>query len=84
MMKEVDHIDLENLPAPRVPSLAPLAVGIADGARMIGLSKRQTENYIALKLPPSKKIGRRRILLVKDLAKFLASDKPSASTRVGK
>lgn len=56
----------------------PLGVGMEDGARMIGLSKRQLENYVALQLIPSKKIGRRRILLVWDLRKFLASDRPTA------
>ena len=62
--------------------LARLAVGMAEAARMIDLSKRQVENYVSLKLLPSKKLGRRRVILVSDLKKFLASDKPSTSTKV--
>lgn len=55
-----------------------LAVGIAEAARLADLSRRGLENYIKLKILPSRKIGRRRLVLLKDLEKFLALDRPSA------
>jgi excisionase family DNA binding protein len=56
---------------------APLAVGIAEAARMTDLSRRSIENYIAAKLLPSVRLGRRRLIRVRDLQKFLAADRPS-------
>jgi excisionase family DNA binding protein len=52
-------------------------VGIAEAARMTDLSRRSIENYIAAKLLPSVRLGRRRLIRVRDLQKFLAADRPS-------
>jgi excisionase family DNA binding protein len=54
-----------------------LAVSIADAARMASLSRRSIENYITAKILPSVRIGRRRLIRVKDLNRFLSADKPS-------
>jgi hypothetical protein len=61
-------------------SPARLAVGIAEAARLAALSRRGLENCNDLKILPPRAIGR-RLVLVRDLEKFLASDKPSAVTR---
>jgi hypothetical protein len=55
-----------------------IAVGITEAGRMADLSRRSLENYINLKLLPSVKVGRRRLIRIRDLEKFLATDKPSA------
>ena len=59
------------------PTNDPLAVSIADAARMAALSRRSIENYIAAKMLPSVRIGRRRLIRVRDLNRFLAADRPS-------
>jgi excisionase family DNA binding protein len=56
-----------------------LAVGVAEAARMVGLSRRSIENYISSKLLNSVRCGRRRLVRIKDLEKFLSTDRPSAS-----
>lgn len=72
-MEVIDTMKFENKSeSPRI------AVGVAEAARMAGLSRRSIENYISLKLLPSVRCGRRRLVRVKDLEKFLSSDKPSA------
>jgi excisionase family DNA binding protein len=58
---------------------ARLAVGLAEAARMAGLSRRSFENYISSKLLNSVRCGRRRLVRIKDLEKFLSADRPSAS-----
>jgi excisionase family DNA binding protein len=55
-----------------------LAVGVAEAARMADLSRRSIEMYITLKLLPSVKVGRRRLVRIKDLERFLSADRPSA------
>ena len=57
-----------------------LAVSLNEAAAMIGSSRRSLENYIAAKLLPSRKIGKRRIILVRDLKIFLERDQPSPTT----
>ena len=67
-MKKADQNDLR-----------PLAVGMAEAARLTGVCRRTLENYAALNLLPTRKIGVPRVVLMRDLEKFLASDQPSAS-----
>jgi excisionase family DNA binding protein len=50
---------------------APLAVGIEEAARMIGIARSMIYELIALGKIPSFKIGRRRLVLVKHLAAFI-------------
>jgi hypothetical protein len=57
----------------------PLAVSMPKGAGMIGVSKRSLENYAALGLIETRKLGRRRVVLVSSLRKFLRADRPSVS-----
>jgi excisionase family DNA binding protein len=56
-----------------------LALDVRSAADMISLSKRTLENYIQAKVIPSIKAGRRRLVLVRDLEKFLQADRPSVS-----
>lgn len=56
-----------------------LAVDTREAARLTGLSPRTIQNYIAAKLLPARKIGRRTVLHVKDLETFLKRDQPSVS-----
>lgn len=57
-----------------------LAVSVAEAARMIDVSRRTVEGYIAAKRLASRKLGSRRVVLVRDLMRFLRSDQPSASS----
>jgi excisionase family DNA binding protein len=54
----------------------PLAVGIAEAARMIGLSRRAVEYRIAAGQLRCVRIGRRRLILLSELRRFLARDWP--------
>lgn len=56
----------------------PLAVGLPEAARLASVSRRSLENYISAKLLPSRKLGRRRVILMRDLERFLSADRPSA------
>lgn len=56
-----------------------LAVDVKRAADMTGLSARSIQNYIALKILPSRKIGRRRLIPVSALENFLRHDQPSPS-----
>ena len=58
-------------------TLVVLAVSVQQAAHMAGVSTRCMQNYIAAKLIPSRKIGKRRLILVRDLEKFLRTDQPS-------
>jgi excisionase family DNA binding protein len=53
-----------------------LAVGIAEAARMIGISRRALEYRIAAGQLRCVRIGRRRLILVSELRRFLARDWP--------
>lgn len=57
----------------------PLAVSMAKGARIVGVSKRSLENYAALGLVETRKLGRRRVVLVSSLKQLLCADRPSVS-----
>jgi excisionase family DNA binding protein len=56
-----------------------LAIGMNEAANLTGLCRRTLEAYIAEKLLPSRKIGKRRMVLVADLKKFVSADRPSPS-----
>ena len=44
---------------------------------MLGISPRSIQNYVKVKTLPARKIGKRTVLLVKDLEAFLKRDQPS-------
>jgi hypothetical protein len=54
-----------------------LAVDIREAARKISVSPRTIQNYIQAGILPSRKIGRRTVVLIRDLEHFLRSDKRS-------
>jgi excisionase family DNA binding protein len=58
-----------------------LAVGIREAAQMVGVSPRTIQNYIAAKLLPHRKLGRRTVVPVRALETFLRADQPSPLTR---
>jgi excisionase family DNA binding protein len=58
---------------------AKLAVSIEEAARLLSCSPRSIQNYVALKILPSRKIGRRRLIPVRALEVFLRHDQPSPS-----
>lgn len=60
-----------------------LALSLGEAAAAIGICRRTLENFVAVGKLASRKIGRRRVIRVGDLQKFLRSDhrspKPTAS-----
>jgi excisionase family DNA binding protein len=54
-----------------------LAVSVSDAAKMLGISRRQIQNYCRVKLLPARKLGRRTVIPVRALENFLRPDKPS-------
>jgi hypothetical protein len=54
-----------------------LAVDVRTASHMLSVSPRTIQNYIRLKMLPARKLGRRTVLLVKDLEAFLKRDQPS-------
>ena len=54
-----------------------LAVGVRDAAAMLSLSSRSIQNYIAVGRIPARKVGKRTLILVRDLEEFLRKDQPS-------
>lgn len=59
-------------------SHTPIAVGLAEAARLSGLSRRSIEYlcYGADPRLPSRKVGKRRLILYADLRRFLSGDRP--------
>jgi excisionase family DNA binding protein len=51
-----------------------LAVGMVEAGRRLGLSLRTIANLIARKELPSRKVGRRRLITVRDLEAFVSRD----------
>jgi excisionase family DNA binding protein len=51
-----------------------LAVSIPEAARRLALSPRTMASLIAQRAIPSRKIGRRRVIAVRDLENFLRRD----------
>jgi excisionase family DNA binding protein len=54
-----------------------LAVDIRLAAEMLSVSPRTIQNYIAAKLLPARKIGRRTVISARALENFLRTDQPS-------
>jgi excisionase family DNA binding protein len=57
-----------------------LALSIEEAAQMLSVCRRTLESYISSGLLKSRKLGRRRVVLVADLHKFLSADKPSPAS----
>lgn len=57
---------------------APIAVGLDEAARMSGLSRRSIEHLTINARIPSRKVGRRRLILVVDLEWFLRAQRTDA------
>lgn len=62
-----------------IPTENRLAVSLSEGAAMLGVSRRTLESYIRMRRLPARKIGRRTLILVRELQNFLRRDQPSAS-----
>ena len=58
-----------------------LALGVKAAAEAIDVSPRTIENYIGQGSLASLKVGRRRLVRVKDLERFLATDRSSPRVR---
>ena len=58
-------------------AVRPLAVDLAAASRISTLSRRTLENYIRAKRLRARKVGRRTLILMRDLEAFLRSDQPS-------
>jgi hypothetical protein len=56
---------------------AKLAVDICEAGLMLSVSPRTIQNYIRAKLLPAKKIGRRTVITVRALERFLRVDHES-------
>ena len=59
-----------------------LAVDTREAARMLSVSPRTIQNYIAAKLLPARKIGRRTVIPVRALEAFLRTDHASPTRAV--
>jgi len=57
-----------------------IAVGMAEAARRLGLSVRTIATLVARRDLPSRKVGRRRIIPVSALARFVGRDRPTRGT----
>jgi excisionase family DNA binding protein len=54
-----------------------LAVDVRSAAQMLSVSPRTIQNYIAAKVLPARKIGRRTVISVRALEAFLRRDHES-------
>ncbi len=54
-----------------------LTVDTREAAHMLGVSPRTIQNYLRAGILPSRKIGKRRLILVRSLVAFLRHDQPS-------
>ena len=66
-----------NLPTEKPP----LAVDTREAARLLSVSPRTIQNYIAAKLLPARKLGRRTVISVRALESFLRTDQPSPAPK---
>jgi hypothetical protein len=64
-------------------SVRPLAVDLAMASRISTLSRRTLENYIRAKRLRARKVGRRTLILIRDLEAFLRADQPSPTPPSG-
>ncbi|MBZ5502350.1 MAG: helix-turn-helix domain-containing protein [Acidobacteriia bacterium] len=60
-----------------------IAVSVREAAAMLSISPRSVQNYIAAKLLPARKLGRRTIVPIRALESFLRSDQPSPVSKPG-
>jgi excisionase family DNA binding protein len=51
-----------------------LAVNLTEAARRLGISPRMIATLVAQRKLPSRRIGRRRVILIRALEKFLQRD----------
>lgn len=58
-----------------------LAVTIHEAAALLSLSPRTVQKYVYIGCIPARRIGRRRLILVGDLERFLLTDHPKPSPR---
>jgi excisionase family DNA binding protein len=56
-----------------------LAVGLSEAARLTSLSRRALEYHLKAGHLRSVRVGRRRLVLIRDLLRFLQRDWPSVS-----
>jgi excisionase family DNA binding protein len=59
-----------------------LAVDIRSAAEMLSVSPRTIQNYIAAKMLPARKIGRRTVITVRALESFLRADQSLPGARI--
>ena len=62
-------------------TLERIAVDLKSASEMLSVSRRTLESYIRTKRLPSRKLGRRTLILVRDLDEFLRRDQPSPRVR---
>lgn len=61
-----------------------LAVNIRDAARILSVSQRTIQSYLTANVLRSRRIGRRRVILIHDLEVFLSTDHaPPGASGVG-
>jgi excisionase family DNA binding protein len=58
-----------------------LAVSVPEAARRLGVSARTVTNLVRARELPSRKIGRRRVILVAALESFLRKDHETEQTQ---
>ena len=58
-----------------------LAVDLRTATVLTSLSRRTLQRYIVAQKLPARKIGRRTIVLMGEIKKFLSKDQPSVRTR---
>lgn len=62
------------------PPVKPLSVGVEDGARLIGVARSMFYEILARGEIESFKLGRRRLVLVKELEAYI-NRQPKANSR---
>ena len=55
---------------------APITVGVADAAHMLGICERSVAYLIQSGRLPSQRLGRRRLIRVADLRELVRADRP--------
>ena len=63
--------------------IEPLAVSRSQAAEMIGVSLRTLQKYIQANQLPTRRIGRRNVIEVRDLRAFLESDHAPIAKNLG-
>ena len=54
-----------------------LAVSLREAAAMLSISSRMIQHFIAVDRIPARKVGKRILILVRDLEEFLRVDQPT-------